>query len=948
MSGVRLFCLLGPLLVLAAHGEEAPPPPKAYRDFALKHEGDALRGRELFLAEGKTACVRCHAVDGRGGRAGPDLFAVGDTFPRAELIDAILNPSATIAVGYGATSVETKSGESLYGIVKQATGTEIELMGLDGKVSRIATRDIKEQHGSPVSLMPENLQAALSLQEFADLIEYLGTLKQRENSLTNNRGMPDVIPQLAKPVTLRPFFSEEMRFPSTAVLKPGDVRSGLVWFGQVPGEPRSFLVVHQSGKIWLLEKKADGDVKSLFADFSAEAYSRVGPNGLLGLAFHPRFRENRLYYLKHQVLEEGKIATVVVEKRAAPDGRSDSGEPSRRLLKMVCVTQNHTGGCLAFGPDGFLYVGMGDTGPQRDPNGHGQDLQLLLGKMLRIDVDHRDPGLPYAIPADNPFRDQADARPEIWALGFREPWRFSFDRLTGDLWVGDVGQDRVEEVAMVRRGENHGWSVFEGFEPFSNQYRREGRTYTFPVAAYRRKFGNSVTGGYVYRGDPASPFYGVYIFGDYTSKRIWGLTQENRTLKTLLQIGTAPEGLSSFGTDEAGNIYAVGYTGMIYQLDFSGAVFAPAPSAPPTWERHAFALPESIWSVEAVDTNGDGRLDLIAMGATKVFALTAPDWQQHVLFDAQDGKLLYCVALDADGDGDLDLALGRYQNPKLDFEKAQAEGKEAPAAKGPDFSVAWLENIRRVGEAWPLHVIDRELNGTHGLCLGDVNRDGRPDLIADSISGPYFANSVVWFQTPALGQTTMPRQVVTKGGADGRPHYLDFADLTNDGRGEILLGDSGAGTFTWWESGASPAEPWTRHLIAQEKGATNLKVAYVNADGSPDVVATCGHGQGVFWFEGPTWIKHVIDADLPAVHALAVGDFDGDGDVDVAVNSYTTGIVRWYENNGQGVFTPHDIDTGNQQQAYDLKAVDVDGDGRIDLVLAGRESRNIVWYRNRK
>jgi putative heme-binding domain-containing protein len=566
-----------PLLAFSACGADAALTPKAYRDFALRHDGDPKHGRELFLAEQQTACARCHTIDGRGGRAGPDLFAVGDTFPRGNLIDAILDPSATIAVGYGATVVETKAGESFLGIVKQANDRVVELMNIDGAVSRIPAGDIKEQHGSPISLMPPGLYATMSTQDFTDLIDYLVTLKQPANSLTSNRGMPDTIPAAAKPVTLRPFFKE--RFPSSVVQKPGDVRSGITWFGQLPGSQpgQGYIVAHQSGKIWLIDKQPNGEeVKTLFADFSPEVYSQVGPNGLLGMAFHPHFRENHLYYLKHQVLEDGKIASVVTEKRASDDFRHDSGAPSRRIIKIVTVTQNHTGGCVAFGPDGYLYLGMGDTGPQGDPNGHAQNLQLLLGKLMRLDVDHRDPGLAYAIPADNPFRGRADARPEIWAYGLREPWRFSFDPATGDLWVGDVGQDRVEEVDIVRRGENYGWNVYEGFEPYSNQYRQEGRAFVLPVAAYKRKYGNSVTGGYVYRGDKNSPFYGVYIFADYTSQRIWGLTQENRTLKTLLEIGKCPESLCSFGTDEAGNIYAVGYTGMVYAIDFTGAVFAPA------------------------------------------------------------------------------------------------------------------------------------------------------------------------------------------------------------------------------------------------------------------------------------------------------------------------------------------------------------------------------------
>ena len=311
----------------------------------------------------------------------------------------------------------------------------------------------------------------------------------------------------------------------------------------------------------------------MFADLTGEVFSERGPNGLLDVAFHPKFRENRKYYLFYQVFEEGKVTTHVVEKEFDADFKGDSGKPPRRLLKIVSVAEDHSGGCLQFGPDGFLYIVMGDTGPHNDPNGHAQNLQLLLGKLMRIDVDHEEAGQAYSIPADNPFRGQAGVRPEIWAYGFRNPWRFSFDRLTGDLWLADVGQDRVEEVDIVHRGENYGWNVYEGFEPFSNQFRKEGRTYTMPVFAYRRKYGNSITGGYVYRGDKNSSFYGVYICGDYTSKRIFGLTEENGALKTARQIGVVPQRLVSFSEDEAGNIYAVGYEGMIYQLDFTEARF---------------------------------------------------------------------------------------------------------------------------------------------------------------------------------------------------------------------------------------------------------------------------------------------------------------------------------------------------------------------------------------
>ena len=540
---------------------------EAYRKFALTHEGDVARGARLFADEQKLACAKCHSVDGHAGKAGPDLFAAGDKFGRRDLVDAVLFPSATIAPGYGTVIVETKAGAEYQGTLKQSNADGIQLMGADGKLVSIPAGEIKAQRGSAVSLMPEGLQAGLSQGEFTDLIEYLATLKQPESTLAGNHGMPGVIPQLAKPVVARPFFAQELKLPR------GRVQTGLTSLRQIPGRTNVFLVLHQKGMIWKLEKGASGEEKTVFSDLTAEVFSDRGPNGLLDVAFHPRFRENRKYYLKYQVFEDGKVCTIIVEKQFDPEFKADSGAAGRRILKFVSVAEDHSGGCLQFGPDGFLYIVMGDTGPHNDPNGHAQNLELLLGKLLRIDVDHSESGRAYAIPQDNPFRGRTDARPEIWAYGLRNPWRFSFDRVTGDLWLADVGQDRVEEVDIIHRGGNYGWNVYEGFEPFSNQYRKEGRTFIPPVFAYRRKFGSSVTGGHVYRGDKNSTFYGVYICGDYVSKRIFGVTQENGVLKTVRQVGSVPQGLVSFSEDEAGNIYAVGYEGMIYRLDFSEARF---------------------------------------------------------------------------------------------------------------------------------------------------------------------------------------------------------------------------------------------------------------------------------------------------------------------------------------------------------------------------------------
>ena len=355
-NAVSILSLLLGLVLLGQAADQAPQPQpdparqlRAYRDFAMGRDGNPERGRQLFNDEQRAACAKCHSIDGTSSKAGPDLLAVGDKFPRRELIQAILEPSAVIAVGYGTTIVETKAGEEFQGIIKSSPDGGLDLMGADGKHILISKADIKEQRGTAVSLMPEGLHAGMSQQEFADLVEYLVTLKQPESALTGNRGMPSTIPELAKPVTLRPFFSELMRFPHAFVQKPGDIRSGLVWFGQVPGSPNTFLAGHQTGKLWLLEKVGTNETKTLFADISKDIFNERGPNGLLGVAFHPKFRENRRYFVKHQVFEGGKIETTVAERVAAADLRSDSGQPERRLWSVASTTQDHSGGCIGFG-----------------------------------------------------------------------------------------------------------------------------------------------------------------------------------------------------------------------------------------------------------------------------------------------------------------------------------------------------------------------------------------------------------------------------------------------------------------------------------------------------------------------------------------------------------------------------------------------------------------------
>lgn len=571
------------LLAVAGRAGAQPRPtkpllPEDYRRFALSQQADANKGKTLFFNEEKLACSKCHTVDGKNGKAGPDLYAIGDKYPRPALIDAILQPSANITVGYTTTIVTTQSGDEYSGILQAVSDGAIELMGADGKQVRVAKSDIKEQRQSPISLMPEGLQAALTLQEFNDLIEYLINLRQPENAATSDRATPSDIPELATPAKISPFFQQRFTTP-----RIDGVESGLTGGTPIPGQSNAWLVTHQVGYIWLAEKDGETEKKSLFADQVSETYSKTGPNGLLGIAFHPRFTQNRKYYLKYQVFEENSIATVIVEKTMGSDFRHDSGQPARRLIKIPSLAGDHGGGCIQFGPDGYLYFAMGDSGPHRDPNGNAQNMELLLGKMIRIDVDHPGKGLAYGIPKDNPFVGKAGILPEIWASGLRNPWRFSFDSQTGDLWCADVGQDRVEEIDLIHRGENYGWNVYEGFERFSDAYRKEGATYAAPVMAYRRKYGNSITGGFVYRGRANPSFNGVYIFGDYNSKKVFGITLKNGKLDSARQIGTVPQRIVSFARDETGEIYLVGFEGTIYKLDLSSATFnGPIKKAEPT------------------------------------------------------------------------------------------------------------------------------------------------------------------------------------------------------------------------------------------------------------------------------------------------------------------------------------------------------------------------------
>lgn len=395
---------------------------------------------------------------------------------------------------------------------------------------------------------------------------------------------------------------------------------------------------------------------------------------------------------------------------------------------------------------------------------------------------------------------------------------------------------------------------------------------------------------------------------------------------------------------------------MLLAIIAAAGLILPAAAAP-SFERRAFAIPQGGWGVDAIDVSGDGKLDLVIAGETAVWAFVAPTWRQVLLANTPGGRTIHAIALDCDADGDQDLALGRSSSDFIAHRVAVAAGKPAKAPVGVDWTVAWIENPGRTlaadGELlpqdWKVHVLDKELHGVHGVWKGDVNRDGTPDLLANSFAGPHLESSLAWFPVPpkSAADRAMPRRMITTGKATGRPHYLDFADIDGDGRGDALLGASAEGSFTWWQQPADLTQEWKRHLIAMEPGATHPRVVDLNADGKPDVIGSAGHGVGIWWYAGPDWKRHTIDESIRDVHAFDVADIDGDGDIDAAGCSFSGKVVRWWENQGNGKWKAHDCDVANAQEAYDLKIIDLDGDGKKDLLLAGRRSNNAVWYRAR-
>ena len=378
-------------------------------------------------------------------------------------------------------------------------------------------------------------------------------------------------------------------FASARTAAPGDPQLELVgrfaapvYLTAPPGDRARLFVAEQAGRIRVVK---DGAVLAApFLDLTSLVLSG-GERGLLSLAFPPDYGSSGRFYV-YYTARSPSGAIVVAEYRAPPGADTADPESRRVLFQIAHPRSNHNGGQLQFRPDGFLYVGTGDGGGGGDPQGTGQRLDTLLGKLLRVDPSASGPA-PYTVPADNPFVGRAGARPEIWAYGLRNPWRFSFDRETGDLSIADVGQRAWEEIDFARapgrgRGLNFGWGCWEGrhvYEPnAANPECIPLPAHSAPVHEYSHSRGCSITGGYVVR-DPALPaLAGRYVYGDYCDGRLRSLRLQAPDAQDDRRLGPTVSDLSSFGEDACGRVYAISDGGPVYLLRGEGA--APPTSCP--------------------------------------------------------------------------------------------------------------------------------------------------------------------------------------------------------------------------------------------------------------------------------------------------------------------------------------------------------------------------------
>jgi len=429
-------------------------------------------------------------------------------------------------------------------------------------------------------------------------------------------------------------------FPSLSFTNP-------LYFTVAPGDTQHAFVVTQGGVIYIFDNSPTATTKKAFLDWTANTNPSGGELGMLGLAFDPDYANNGYFYVNYNPRGGTRRTYISRFKVSANDPTSADPASETVLLQYDQPYPNHNGGWLGFGADGKLYITAGDGGSAGDPNNNAQSLDTPLGKILRINADG-------SIPQDNPYVGVEGARGEIWAWGLRNPFRASFDRLTGELWAADVGQEEWEEVDLIVRGGNYGWSRYEGTHVY-NDAVPEPENAIFPVTEYNHDDGRcSIQGGYVYRGTAVPALYGVYVYADYCSATVFGLSPDGNGGYVSEVIGTAPGNPTSFGEDHAGEVYMTAYDGHIYKFSTGGStdvdpaatlsgtgLFTDTASLTPSAALIEYGINAPFWSDNAIKRRWFSLPEGGKIGFDRLAAWDFPEGSiivKHFDMDLADGS----------------------------------------------------------------------------------------------------------------------------------------------------------------------------------------------------------------------------------------------------------------------------------------------------------------------
>lgn len=349
------------------------------------------------------------------------------------------------------------------------------------------------------------------------------------------------------------------------VVFPNILSERMVYLTHARDDSEKLFLVSQKGKILIFDGSNKSDTGELFLDISKKTNTGGNEEGLLGLAFDPNYSKNKRFFVYYSAANPRRSVLSMFTTKENNTNKADV-DSEIVILEIAQPYKNHNGGAIAFGPDGNLYIGVGDGGSAGDPRNFAQNKNSFLGKILRINVGNASEAIPYQVPSDNPFVNDIDVKKEIWAFGLRNPWRFSFDSQNGDLWAGDVGQSDYEEINLIHKGGNYGWNVMEGAHCFKPRQSCNQSNLENPIFEYSSR-GNancSIIGGYVYRGSKVSDIKGKYIFGDYCTGKIWYLDPKN-PMNAKLLIDSSLK-ITSFGESYDGEIYIISMKNKIHKF----------------------------------------------------------------------------------------------------------------------------------------------------------------------------------------------------------------------------------------------------------------------------------------------------------------------------------------------------------------------------------------------